>query len=121
VLQTLRARGVTIEIDDFGTGYSSFGYLTRFPVDCVKIDKSFIDRIALSDDDAAITHAIITMAHSLRLSVVAEGVETEQQAEVLRAQGCDTFQGWLFAKALSGDDFVGWLASRSVGRVLTTY
>jgi EAL domain-containing protein (putative c-di-GMP-specific phosphodiesterase class I)/tetratricopeptide (TPR) repeat protein len=120
VLQTLRARGIMVEIDDFGTGYSSFGYLTRFPVDCVKIDKSFIDRIALSDDDAAITQAIITMAHSLRLTVVAEGVETEAQAEVLLAQGCDTFQGWLYAKALSADDFVGWLAARSVGRVLAS-
>lgn len=114
VLTDLRARGITIEIDDFGTGYSSFGYLTRFPVDCVKIDKSFVDRVAMSPDDAAITQAIITMAHSLRLSVVAEGVETEEQAAVLRDQGCDSLQGWLFAKAMSQSDFVSRLHAWSV-------
>jgi sensor c-di-GMP phosphodiesterase-like protein len=114
VLTELRRRGMKIEIDDFGTGYSSFGYLTRFPVDCVKIDKSFVDHVAVGTDDAAITQAIITMAHSMRLVVIAEGVETEAQASVLREQGCDGFQGWLFAKAMSAAEFAGWLAAQSL-------
>jgi EAL domain-containing protein (putative c-di-GMP-specific phosphodiesterase class I)/GGDEF domain-containing protein len=112
VLQAIRAKGIRVEIDDFGTGYSSFSYLTRFPVDAVKIDKSFVDRIASGADDAAITQAIITMAHSLRLSVIAEGIEHEDQAAVLRRQGCDEFQGWLFHKAVAPDEFNAWLATQ---------
>jgi EAL domain-containing protein (putative c-di-GMP-specific phosphodiesterase class I)/GGDEF domain-containing protein len=111
VLQSLRNKGIRIEIDDFGTGYSSFSYLTRFPVDTVKIDKSFVDRITTGVDDAAITKAIISMAHSLRLTVIAEGIEHEDQAFVLRDQGCDEFQGWLYQKALPASDFVSWLRS----------
>jgi EAL domain-containing protein (putative c-di-GMP-specific phosphodiesterase class I)/GGDEF domain-containing protein len=111
VLKALREKGIRIEIDDFGTGYSSFSYLTRFPVDTVKIDKSFVDRIATGADDAAITNAIIAMAHSLRLTVIAEGIEHEDQASVLRMQGCDEFQGWLYQKALPPDDFVNWMRS----------
>jgi EAL domain-containing protein (putative c-di-GMP-specific phosphodiesterase class I) len=113
ILQSLRAKGIRVEIDDFGTGYSSFSYLTRFPVDTVKIDKSFVDRIATGVDDAAITQAIITMAHSLRLTVVAEGIEQEDQAAVLRAQGCDEFQGWLFSKALPPAELLKWLLTKS--------
>jgi EAL domain-containing protein (putative c-di-GMP-specific phosphodiesterase class I)/GGDEF domain-containing protein len=114
VLQQLRDKGIRVEIDDFGTGYSSFSYLTRFPVDTVKIDKSFVDRIATGADDAAITKAIISMAHSLRLTVIAEGIEHEDQAVVLREQGCDEFQGWLYQKALPASDFVSWLRSLTV-------
>jgi EAL domain-containing protein (putative c-di-GMP-specific phosphodiesterase class I)/GGDEF domain-containing protein len=113
VLESLRKRGIKVEIDDFGTGYSSFGYLTRFPVDTVKIDKSFVDHVAENGDDAAITQAIITMAHSLRLTVVAEGVETESQASILREQGCDLFQGWLFAKAMPSDALISWFAAHT--------
>jgi EAL domain-containing protein (putative c-di-GMP-specific phosphodiesterase class I)/GGDEF domain-containing protein len=112
VLQAIRAKGIRVEIDDFGTGYSSFSYLTRFPVDTVKIDKSFVDRIATGVDDAAITQAIITMAHSLRLTVIAEGIEYEEQAAVLREQGCDEFQGWLFHKAVAPDEFNAWLTTQ---------
>jgi EAL domain-containing protein (putative c-di-GMP-specific phosphodiesterase class I)/tetratricopeptide (TPR) repeat protein len=120
VLQALRSRGITIEIDDFGTNTSSFGNLTRLPVDCVKMDKSFVDRITeIAGDDAAIAQAIITMAHSLRLTVVAKGVETDVQAAVLRGQGCDVLQGWLFAKAMSPSEFTGWVAAYSVGTAST--
>ena len=108
-LSRLRERGVKVEIDDFGTGYSSFSYLTNFPVDAVKIDKSFVDRIASNVDDAAITQAIIQMAHSLRLTVIAEGIEMPGQVEVLRQQGCDALQGYLFAKPMSTADLATWL------------
>lgn len=108
-LMELRRKGVTIKVDDFGTGYSSFSYLTRFPVDCVKIDKSFVDRIADSPDDASITAAIISMAHALRLEVVAEGVESARQAELLTEQGCDALQGYLFSRPQSAADFRAWL------------
>lgn len=109
VLVALRERGITVKIDDFGTGYSSFSYLTRFPVDCVKIDKSFVDRVAHGADDAAITAAIISMAHALRLEVVAEGVELAEQAALLVAQGCDSLQGYLFSRPLSAEAFREWL------------
>jgi EAL domain-containing protein (putative c-di-GMP-specific phosphodiesterase class I)/GGDEF domain-containing protein len=112
VLVGLRERGITIKIDDFGTGYSSFSYLTRFPVDCVKIDKSFVDRVAEGADDAAITASIISMAHSLRLTVVAEGVESQEQADLLRAQGCDGLQGYLFARPMPADAFRTWLSTQ---------
>jgi predicted signal transduction protein with EAL and GGDEF domain len=112
VLNALRARGITVKIDDFGTGYSSFSYLTRFPVDCVKIDKSFVDRVTHSDDDAAITAAIIAMAHALRLEVVAEGVESSDQADILVAQGCDSLQGYLFSRPMQADAFREWLGNR---------
>jgi EAL domain-containing protein (putative c-di-GMP-specific phosphodiesterase class I)/GGDEF domain-containing protein len=112
VLVGLRERGITIKIDDFGTGYSSFSYLTRFPVDCVKIDKSFVDRVVLGADDAAITASIIAMAHALRLSVVAEGVESQEQADLLRAQGCDGLQGFLFARPMQAEAFRSWLSTQ---------
>ena len=122
-LSAIRKQGVRVEIDDFGTGYSSFSYLTNFPVDTVKIDKSFVDRIAGSVDDAAITQAIIQMAHSLRLTVVAEGIETTGQLEVLRTQGCDDLQGYLFARPMPGIEFSTWLgrhAARSAVAETTT-
>src|SRR5262249_47420044 len=100
VLETLRADGHTIAIDDFGTGYSSLSYLRRLPVDSLKIDRSFIMDIATNDDDAALTASIVTMARALRLRVVAEGVETEEQRALLERVGCDEIQGWLIAKAL---------------------
>jgi len=93
----LKKIGVDLAIDDFGTGYSSLSYLKQFPVDKVKIDKSFIDGLAKTDDAAALTRAMIEMSHSLGLAVIAEGVETPQQLEILRAQQCDQYQGFLFS------------------------
>lgn len=97
-LERLRKVGVRVSVDDFGTGYSSLSYLKQFPIDALKIDRSFIDGITDSADDAAISTAIIRMGHSLRLQVVAEGVETEGQLEVLRGLGCDVVQGFLLGR-----------------------
>lgn len=96
VLQKLKAIGVRIAIDDFGTGYSSLAYLKRFPIDTIKVDRSFIRDIPSDSGDKQITRAIIAMAHSLRLRVVAEGVETADQLKFLRSQRCDTAQGYHF-------------------------
>jgi diguanylate cyclase (GGDEF)-like protein len=100
VLQKLKSIGVRIAIDDFGTGYSSLAYLKRFPIDTIKVDRSFIRDIPADAGDKQITRAIIAMAHSLRLRVVAEGVETEGQLKFLRSQRCDTVQGYYVHRPL---------------------
>jgi diguanylate cyclase (GGDEF)-like protein/PAS domain S-box-containing protein len=103
VIQELKAMGLTLAIDDFGTGYSSFKYLKQFRVSRLKIDRSFIRDVAVNPDDAAITAAIISMAKSLRLKVIAEGVEDEAQMTFLRANQCDEIQGYYFSKPLAVD------------------
>jgi EAL domain-containing protein (putative c-di-GMP-specific phosphodiesterase class I) len=104
VVHGLRAMGVTLAIDDFGTGYSNFTSLREFGVSKLKIDRSFIRDVAVSSDDAAITAAIISMAKSLRLKVIAEGVENEAQMSFLRTHQCDEIQGYYFSKPLAVDD-----------------
>jgi diguanylate cyclase (GGDEF)-like protein/PAS domain S-box-containing protein len=100
ILENLKAKGISIAIDDFGTGYSSLGYLKRFPVDVLKIDRSFVAEVNSNSDDAAIVCAIVSMAHALDISLVAEGIETEAQSAFLRQSGCDTAQGFLFSRPL---------------------
>jgi EAL domain-containing protein (putative c-di-GMP-specific phosphodiesterase class I) len=108
-LNELDAMGVVLSIDDFGTGYSSLSYLKRFPIDCLKIDKSFVNDVTTNPDDAAIASAIITMARSLGMKVVAEGVETEGQLRFLRARGCDAVQGYYFSRPVPAEAFLGLL------------
>jgi diguanylate cyclase (GGDEF)-like protein/PAS domain S-box-containing protein len=113
ILQSLRTLGVRLAIDDFGTGYSSLAYLKRFPLDILKIDKSFIDDIPDLEDDKEIASAIIGMAHNLRLKVLAEGVETEAQLNFLREHGCDFYQGYYKSPAVPAQAFVAFLQYES--------
>ncbi|PWF48528.1 EAL domain-containing protein [Massilia glaciei] len=105
VLRNLKALGISISIDDFGTGYSSLAYLKRFPIDKLKIDIAFVREVTSNPDDAAIVLAIINMAHSLKLRVIAEGVEKDAQLAYLRRHGCDEMQGYYFSRPLPGPEF----------------
>lgn len=111
--QQLRNLGVKLAIDDFGTGYSSLSYLKRFPVDYVKIDQTFIRDLTPGSEDAAITRAIIAMAHSLELKVVAEGVETQAQMDFLKSQRCDEIQGYLISKPVEAEHFAQLLREQA--------
>jgi diguanylate cyclase (GGDEF)-like protein len=102
----LKKMGVKLAIDDFGTGYSSLAYLKLFPIDHLKIDRSFVFNIANDENDAAIAASVVVLAHSMNLQVVAEGVESVEQLEILRKQGCDFVQGYLFSKPLAAREFV---------------
>jgi EAL domain-containing protein (putative c-di-GMP-specific phosphodiesterase class I) len=104
-LSKLNAMGIRISVDDFGTGYSSLSYLKRFPIDMLKIDQSFVRDITVDADDAAITTAIIAMAHSLGIQVIAEGVETEAQLQFLRMRGSEIVQGYYFGRPVTAGQF----------------
>lgn len=113
VLSRLKGMGINISIDDFGTGFSSLASLKRLPIDALKIDKSFVSDATTDPDDAALVMAIITLAHNLRLKVIAEGVETEEQLRFLHLLRCDEIQGYLFSKPLPADALVSLLDSHS--------
>jgi diguanylate cyclase len=109
VLGQLKAIGVRLAVDDFGTGYSSLSYLTRFPIDSLKLDQSFVHNIVAKSNDAIIIGAIISMAKSLKQSVIAEGVETIEQLRFLQAHGCDEGQGYYFSRPAAAQQFANLL------------
>jgi predicted signal transduction protein with EAL and GGDEF domain len=115
-MQALRTLGIAFSMDDFGTGYSSLTYVKRLPIDQLKIDQSFVRDLTTDRDDEAIVRAIIAMAHSLKLEVIAEGVETEAQRSFLEHNGCHAFQGYLFGRPMPIEQLDSWLASTQ-GRV----
>jgi EAL domain-containing protein (putative c-di-GMP-specific phosphodiesterase class I) len=108
VLRRLRDAGVSVALDDFGTGYASLTHLKSLPINRIKIDKSFVRDITLDQEDAAIVSATVSLAHALSLGVVAEGVETPQQAQFLHSVGCDVIQGHLFGRPAPASE---WTAS----------
>ena len=109
-LQNLRALGVQLSLDDFGTGFSSLRQLQEYPLDTLKIDKSFVRDVAANERDASITRNVIAMAHSLGLRVLAEGVETQEQLDFLREHGCEEIQGYLLSHPLPPDQFLQFIA-----------
>jgi EAL domain-containing protein (putative c-di-GMP-specific phosphodiesterase class I) len=117
VLQQLQRMGVTIAVDDFGTGYSSLSYLKRFPLNGVKIDRSFIQGVPDDANDTAISNAIIAMAKNLNLNVVAEGVETREQAEFLQRHGCNALQGYWFSRPLPLEACIEFLKHHAAKRL----
>ncbi len=111
ILRDIKSYGISLSVDDFGTGYSSLAYLKRFPLDALKIDRAFIKDITSNHEDAAITRAVIVLAHELGLKVIAEGVETVDQLELLVAYGCDQMQGYLFSKPVISDECAAMIKS----------
>jgi EAL domain-containing protein (putative c-di-GMP-specific phosphodiesterase class I) len=109
MLHNLKAHGIRLTVDDFGTGYSSLSYLKRFPIDALKIDREFIADVNVNEDGANISVAIISLAHSLKLNVVAEGVETQEQLSFLRANACDEMQGYYFARPMPVEEMTRML------------
>jgi EAL domain-containing protein (putative c-di-GMP-specific phosphodiesterase class I) len=109
-VRQLKALGVRMSLDDFGTGYSSLSHLKRFPIDHLKIDQSFVRDITTDPDSAVICSTVIGLAHSLKMTVIAEGVETEAQMQYLRRQRCDEMQGYFFSKPVPAQEFAQLLA-----------
>ena len=117
ILEKIKEMNIRIAIDDFGTGYSSLSYLRRFPLDALKIDRSFVDELVVDADDTAITLAIISMAKSLRLEVIAEGVETQQQLDFLKQNNCDDIQGYHFSRPIPENEFKTFLCNHRAQKV----
>jgi EAL domain-containing protein (putative c-di-GMP-specific phosphodiesterase class I) len=115
MLRRLKAIGIRLSLDDFGTGYSSLAYLRQFPIDALKIDKSFVDQIGSGPDGSAIVDAVIALAHRLGLTVVAEGVETAAQQAHLLQQGCDELQGFGLARPMPAAALEALCASGAAG------
>jgi len=106
ILEAISRMGVLVSVDDFGTGYSSMSYLRRFPIDKLKIDRCFVEQMTRRPEDASLVRAIVSLAHSLHLKVIAEGVETAEQLQLLAELGCDQYQGYYFSRALPSAQFV---------------
>jgi EAL domain-containing protein (putative c-di-GMP-specific phosphodiesterase class I) len=113
ILESLSRLGVLVSVDDFGTGYSSMSYLRRFPIDKLKIDRSFVKEMTSRPEDASIVRAMVSLAHSLNLKVVAEGVETADQLALLRQLGCDQYQGFYFSTALPAQEFARLISTQT--------
>ena len=113
MLESFRRLGVRLAIDDFGTGHSSLSYLKRFAVDTLKIDRSFVQSLPDSSEDMAIAAAVIALGRSMKMNVVAEGVESQAQAMALREMGCDEIQGYLLGRPMPGGDFAAWLVNHN--------
>jgi len=121
VVQNLKGMGIKLVIDDFGTGYSSLSYLRRFPVNKLKIDRSFVKNIGVNQDDGVIAAAIISLAKALNLRVIAEGVENEEQMSFLRQHHCDEIQGYYFSRPLPADEAAHKLGAAAVEMAQQTH
>ncbi|HDZ36734.1 MAG TPA: EAL domain-containing protein, partial [Marinobacter sp.] len=113
ILKAMDRAGIRLSVDDFGTGYSALSYLKSYPFDTLKIDKTFIQDVTKAPEDGALVRAIISMAHSLGLTIIAEGVETEQQTHFLKQEGCDFAQGYFYSHPLPEKEFTEWLKSNN--------
>jgi EAL domain-containing protein (putative c-di-GMP-specific phosphodiesterase class I) len=121
ILLDLKNLGISVAIDDFGVGHSSLSYLKRFPIDALKIDRSFVKDITREGNDGAIVSAVIAMAKAMNIRVIAEGVETDEQLKFLREHGCFEFQGYLFSRPLPAEALTEMMHSASAGAYTRRY